>query len=240
MEVDALKKGKCKNKGKGKGKGKGKDNGKEKSKGKSEDKPEEGTTDTSNVKCFFCKEKGHTRKDCPEFSAWLAEKKTVGHQQSASSIEEDGWIFALNQEHEELCELIIIDSGASVHVCPPDHGQENGLRKSSKTKPLLTASRAEMKQHGMRQVSYDTEVGKITTDYRSVGRETANLVVGIHDGFKLRCALHEESLLDIQRRRERTRHDPQRRSVLRGSQTFKIVVEGSKHAGTQSYDSSRS
>ena len=162
MEVDALKQGKCKNKSEGKGK----DKGKEKSKGKSEDKPEEGTTDTSNVKCFFCKEKGHTRKDCPEFSAWLAEKKTVGHQQSANSIDEDGWIFALNQEHEELCELIMIDSGASVHVCPPDHGQENGLRKSSRTRPLLTASGAEIEQHGMRQVNYDTEVGKITTDYR--------------------------------------------------------------------------
>ena len=35
----------------------------------------------------------------------------------------------------------------------------------------------------------------------SVGRETANLVVGIHDGFRMRCAFHEESLLDIQRRR---------------------------------------
>ena len=72
----------------------------------------------------------------------------------------------LDHELEELCELIMIDSRASVHVCPPDHGQENGLRKSSKTRPLLTASGAEMKQHGMRQVSYDTEVGKITTDYR--------------------------------------------------------------------------
>ena len=60
----------------------------------------------------------------------------------------------------------MIDSGASVHVCPPDHGQENGLRKSSKTRPLLSASGAEMNQHGMRQVSCDTEVGKITTDYR--------------------------------------------------------------------------
>ena len=70
------------------------------------------------------------------------------------------------REREELCELIKIDSGASVHVCPPDHGHENGLRKSSKARPLLTASGAEMKQHGMRQVSYDTEVGKITTDYR--------------------------------------------------------------------------
>ena len=165
-EVDALMKGKGKNKGKGKGKEKDKDKGKEKNKGKSKDKPKEGTSDTSNVKYFFCKEKGHTRKDCPKFSAWLAEKKTVGHEQSANSIEEDGWIFALDQEHEELCELTMIDSGASVHVCPPDHGQENGLRKSSKTRPLLTASGAEMKQHGMRQVSYDTEVGNITTDYR--------------------------------------------------------------------------
>ena len=83
----------------------------------------------------------------------------------------------------------MIDSGASVHVCPPDHGQENGLRKSSKTRPLLTTSGAEMKQHD---------------GLPSVGRETANLVVGIRAGFSMRCALHEESLLDIQRRRERT------------------------------------
>ena len=80
-------KGKGKNNSKGNGKGKGKDRGKEKSKRKSKDKPKEGTTDTSNVKCFFCKEKSHTRKDCPKFSAWLAEKKTVGHEQSANSIE---------------------------------------------------------------------------------------------------------------------------------------------------------
>ena len=64
---------------------------------------------------------------------------------SANAIEEDGRIFALNQEHEELCELIMIDSGAPVHVCPLDHGRENGLRKSSGTRPLLTASGAEMK-----------------------------------------------------------------------------------------------
>ena len=185
MEVDALMKGKGKNEGKSKGKGKGKDKGIEKSEGKSKDKPTEGTTDTSNVKCFFCKGKGHTRKDCPKFSAWLAEMKTVGHEQSANAIEEDGWIFTLNQEHEELCELIMIDCGASVHVCPPNHGQENGIRKSSKTRPLLTASGTEMKQHGVRQVSYDTEIGKITTDFRvlDVRRPIwANLVVG--EGIK--------------------------------------------------------
>ena len=80
----------------------------------------------SNVKCFFCRVKGHARKDCTKFSAWLAEKETVGHEHSANSIVEDGWIFALDHEHVELCELIMIDSGASVHVCPPDHGQEYG------------------------------------------------------------------------------------------------------------------
>ena len=155
MEVGALTKGK----------GKGNEKGKEKGKAKSKDKPKEGTSDKSSMKCFFCKEKSHARKDCPKFSAWLAEKKTVGHEQSANAIEKDGWIFALDHEREELCELIT-DSGASVHVCPFEHGQENGLRISNETRPLLTASGAVVKHHGMRQVSYDTEVGKVTTDSR--------------------------------------------------------------------------
>ena len=60
----------------------------------------------------------------------------------------------------------MIDGDASVHVCPPEHGQANGLRKSKEMRPLLTASGAEMKQHGVRQVSYDIEVGKVTADYR--------------------------------------------------------------------------
>ena len=106
MEVDALMKGKGKNKGKGTGKEKGKDKNKEKGKGNKKDKAKEGTSDTSDVESFFCKEKGHTRKDCHKFSAWLAEKNTVGHEQSANSIEEDGWIFALDHEHEELCECV--------------------------------------------------------------------------------------------------------------------------------------
>ena len=57
MEVDARMKGNGKNKGKVKEKGK--DKGKEKTKVKSKDKAKEGTSDTSSVKCFFCKEKGH-------------------------------------------------------------------------------------------------------------------------------------------------------------------------------------
>ena len=53
-----------------------------------------------------------------------------------------------------------------------------------------------MKQHGMRQVSYDTQSYNRLS---RVGRETTNLVVGVHDGLRLRCALHEGPFLDIQR-----------------------------------------
>ena len=73
MEVDALMKGKSENKVK-KGKEQGKDKSKEKSKRNSKDKTTEGTSDMSNVKCFFWKR--HARP----FWVWLAEKKTVGHQ----------------------------------------------------------------------------------------------------------------------------------------------------------------
>ena len=121
MEVDALTKGKGKSKAKGKDKSKGK--GKEKGKDKGHPKSREASSDKSNMKCFFCKEKGHTRKDCPKFSAWLAWKKQVGHEPSANAIEEAGWILALTfeptggrndgatRDGEELCELIMMTAG---------------------------------------------------------------------------------------------------------------------------------
>ena len=140
--------------------------------------------------------------------------------------------LCLDHEHEELCELIMIKRSASVHVCPPEHRQENGLRKSKETRPLLTASGAEMKQHGMRQVSCDTEVGKVTTDNRvlDVRRPIWSLGSMVDSGCdvhftKDRCWIPKDD-------GKRGRHDPQWRSVLRGTQTFNIDVEGSKHAGT--------
>ena len=38
----------------------------------------------------------------------------------------------LRNEHEELCELIMIDSDTSVHVCSIEHGQENDLHLEQK------------------------------------------------------------------------------------------------------------
>ena len=57
----------------------------------------------------------------------LRRKQWVTSTVQIPSRKSDGsslWIRSV----EELCELIMIDSGASVHMCPPDHGQENGLR----------------------------------------------------------------------------------------------------------------
>ena len=119
---DALK-SVCKEKGKGNGKSKGKE------KGKGKDKSKEGTSDPSNTKCSFCK-----GNDCPKSLTWPAEKKTMSHVLSKSTM---------------------IDSDASVHVCPHKHGQGDGFRKSSETRPLPGAA---MQQRGMRHMSCDSEV----------------------------------------------------------------------------------
>ena len=63
----------------------------------------------------------------------------------------------------ELSKLTTIESDASVHVCPLKHGQGCGFRKPNETRPLPGA---EMQQGGMRQVSHDTEVGRVTAVYR--------------------------------------------------------------------------
>ena len=55
------------------GKRKGKRKGKET--GKSKHKLKEGTSDTSNTKCSFCK-----GKDCLKSLTWPAEKKTMSHE----------------------------------------------------------------------------------------------------------------------------------------------------------------
>ena len=126
-----------KEKGKGKRKGKGKSKRKGKEKGKIKDKSKEGTLDTSDTKCSFCKRNGR-----PKSLTWPADKKTM---------------------IRELCKLTIVDSDASVHVCPLENGQGNGFRKSSETRPLPGA---EMQQRGMRQMSCDSEAGRVTAKYR--------------------------------------------------------------------------
>ena len=91
VDNDALTNGKVKEKGKGEGKGKGQKEGQHK-----EQRQTTGRS-TRQAECvvFFCKEKGHARKNSPKFTAWLAEKKQTGHEPSANAIEDDGSIFCL-------------------------------------------------------------------------------------------------------------------------------------------------
>ena len=60
----------------------------------------------------------------------------------------------------------MIDSDTSIHVCPLNNGQGDGFRKSSETRPLPGAPGAEMQQREMRQMSCDSEAGRVTAVYR--------------------------------------------------------------------------
>ena len=101
----------------------------------------------------------------------------------------------------ELCKLTMIDSDASVHVCPLKNGQGSGFRKSSETRPLPGA---EMHQREMRQMNCDSEAGRVTVDLSCVGHETINLVAEVHVGLGLRCVLRGGPMLDCQEQWERT------------------------------------
>ena len=196
QEYDALKsEWKAMETTKRKGKEKGKRKGKEK--GKRKDKSKERTSDTSNTKCSFCK-----RNDCLKSLTWPADKKTMSH---------------------ELTKLTMIDSDASVRVCPLRNGQGDSLRKLSETRPLPGA---EMQQRGMRQMSCDSEAGRVTTVHRALDMRRSI--------WSLKSML--DSGCDVYFAKDRC----QRWSVLRGSQTIKTVVEKEKRAGTQFDVTSRS
>ena len=90
-------------------------------------------------KCSSCK-----RRNRPKSLRWPAEKKTISH---------------------ELSKLTMIDSDASIHVCPLNNGQGDGFRKSSETRPLPGA---EVQQCGMRQISCDSDAGRVTAVHRAL------------------------------------------------------------------------
>ena len=52
----------------------------------------------SNVKCFFCKEKGHTK-----FSAWLTERKTVGHERMDLRLGSWAWRVVRSDHDRQWC-----------------------------------------------------------------------------------------------------------------------------------------
>lgn len=127
------------------------------------------------MKCYFCQETGHSRKDCPKFTTWLQEKKQ-GHEPSNTHLDEDSCVFGLEDEFAgegELCQLVPVDIGVSVSVCAPCHALCAPMVKpTGEGLPLVTAPGARVTSLGSRRMRYDTEVGPMVTNSRimKVGR----------------------------------------------------------------------
>jgi hypothetical protein len=71
----------------------------------------------------------------------------------------EGWIFAVYVEVNHVkatsSEEIMVDSGAHVHVAPPDYGRQFDLQPMVKEMQLYSVTGKQLKIYGMRAVEYD-------------------------------------------------------------------------------------
>ena len=140
------------------------------------DKPKEASSDKSSMECFFCIGKGQVGKDYPKFSAWLTEQKQVVHEPSASAIEEAGWIFP--------------DLRTDGRPQRWGHQRRGGIHRvdSDRQRASVHVCHRGHEQENSLRHSHD---GLLCS-----GRETADLVKWVYDGFRVRRAIHERSMLD--------------------------------------------
>lgn len=73
----------------------------------------------TNIVCFFCKLRGHQKKNCQKYKQWLAKKNKGGGKKSngkssdkVNSVEDSNFLFSVGKAHKGW----LIDSGATRHV----------------------------------------------------------------------------------------------------------------------------
>ena len=175
MDVDHI----CKVKGKSNSKGKGKGKSKSKSKGKGKGKGKGTKADNQDKGCCVCGKKGHFARDC-----WSRanQDKTVNEVEGAKVNSDAAKEFVFLIENVvKGCEvnehgLVMIDSGASVNVCPKWFG-ESVLQESDGPVQLRGADKRTLQDSGKRQIclkigkhlrQYDFHVVEVTNPILSV------------------------------------------------------------------------
>lgn len=64
----------------------------------------------NTVECFFCKKKGHQKRDCRQYKDWLNKNP----QKQVNTVQEQNFVFTT--PHEKFSSEWIVDSGASCHI----------------------------------------------------------------------------------------------------------------------------
>ena len=158
-----------------KGKGKSK-KGKESTKKGGDKKGAKSDAKRFDGNCNNCGKYGHKSKEC-----WAAKNREVnevagprakaeakprgeigavyGTRPETPPLAAEGWIFAVYVEVNHVkatsVEEIMVDSGAHVHVAPPEYGRQFDLQPMTKEMQLFSVTGKQLRVYGMRAVEYD-------------------------------------------------------------------------------------